>query len=85
MVMVGATTLGFVGGIQVVGIRKTGKFASYYDPVDKVSYSSITGGAGDRIAQHSTDRDNSPWNLGYWLEKNLLVRAKMKTVVYHLN
>ena len=63
----------------------SGNFSSFYDPIDKIYYSAVTGGSGDRIAQHSTDRDNSPWNLGYWLETDLTARGKMKTVVYHLN
>jgi hypothetical protein len=63
----------------------SGTFSSFFDSASGRSYSSITKGVGDRIAQHSNDRVDSPWNFGYWIQTNLATRSKMKTVVYHLN
>lgn len=61
-----------------------GAFASYYDSGAKRNYRSITDGTGDYVAQHSTDRVKSPWNWGYWTEKDPTVRAKMKTKIIHI-
>lgn len=33
---------------------------------------------GDKIDQHSTDRDHSPWNRGYTIERDPSVRKKMR-------
>lgn len=63
----------------------SGTFSSFFDSGSGRSYSSVTQGIGDRVAQHSTDRVDSPWNFGYWIQTNLATRSKMKTVVYHLN
>lgn len=61
-----------------------GEFANYYDSGAKRNYRSITDGRGDFIAQHTTDRVKSPWNWGYWTEKDLTVRAKMRTKIIHI-
>lgn len=63
----------------------TGTFANYFDTTFSKNYLSVTSGSGDRIAQHSTDRDDAPWNWGYWTETDMRVIPKMKTIVYHLN
>jgi hypothetical protein len=62
----------------------SGSFANYYDPTFGKAYSSVTGGSGDRIAQHSTDRVDSPWNWGYWNESHPDIKSKMRTKVIHL-
>lgn len=43
-----------------------GQFGSYYDRGLRRNYNSVTGGKGDKIAQHTTDRDGAPWNWHYW-------------------
>lgn len=55
----------------------------YTDPIG-VSYTSITGGSGDSISQHSTDRDHAPWNWGYWTT-TLENRAKYKVKLLKMN
>ncbi|MFT4298351.1 MAG: amidase domain-containing protein [Aeromicrobium sp.] len=59
----------------------SGTFINYYDSGKKRNYNQITGGKGDKMAQHTADRDGAPWNWGYHTESNPKVRAKMKTVV----
>jgi hypothetical protein len=60
-----------------------GGFASWTE--NGRSYSSVTGGSGDYIDQHTTDRWHSPWNWGYWTETSPTIRAKMKTIILHFN
>lgn len=61
-----------------------GTFANIVDTKTKRNYRTITGGKGDFIAQHTTDRDGSPWNWGYQTEKDPKIKAKMKTVIIHI-
>lgn len=45
----------------------TGAYAHFYSSSLGGYYSTIVkNNYGDRITQHSTDRDGSPWELGYW-------------------
>jgi hypothetical protein len=60
-----------------------GAFANWSD--SGKTYSSVTGGSGDYINQHTTDRWHSPWNWGYWTETSPTIRASMKTVILHFN
>ena len=60
----------------------SGTFANYADT--NGPYYAVTGGSGDRIAQHSTDRVDSPWNWGYWTENSWSVVQNMRTKVLHL-
>lgn len=53
----------------------------FYDPDLQVNYSSINGGSGDAISQHSNDRDHAPWNIGFMTEPDPLVKAQMKVVL----
>lgn len=62
-----------------------GTFANIVDSHTKKNYRSITGGKGDYIAQHTTDRDGSPWNWGYQTEKDPKIKKKMKTVLIRIN
>ncbi|WP_182047596.1 amidase domain-containing protein [Curtobacterium sp. ME26] len=62
-----------------------GAFADYKDSKTGRNYRSITNGKGDFIAQHSKDRNGSPWNWGYQNEKDAKIKKKMKTVIIHLN
>jgi hypothetical protein len=55
----------------------------YTDP-NGVSYTSITGGSGDSMSQHSTDRDHAPWNWGYWTT-TLEFRAKYRVKLLRMN
>lgn len=61
----------------------TGKwfFADYFDRANSINYQEITGGSGDMMSQHSTNRDKAPWNYGYQIERDPTVRAKMRTMV----
>ncbi len=61
----------------------TGKwfFADYFDRANGVNYLEITGGSGDMMSQHSTNREKAPWNYGYQIERDPTVRAKMRTMV----
>lgn len=61
-----------------------GNFANYFDPGFQVNYTSITGGSGSRMVQHTTDRDWAPWNFGYWNENDPSVRALMKTKILRI-
>lgn len=67
-----------------------GTFINYQDPVTLFNpsplpnYSTITGGSGSRMAQHTTDRDWAPWNYGYWGEHDAGVRAKMRTKILRI-
>jgi cell wall-associated NlpC family hydrolase len=63
----------------------SGTFANYYSPADTLPYSAVTGGSGDRVAQHSNDRVDSPWNFGFYIETDKPIRDNMQTIVYHLN
>lgn len=72
------------GYSHVAVSTNSGAFATFMDPSYGVSYASITGGSGDRIAQHSTDRVDSPWNLGWWEETNPTYKANMRTKIIHL-
>lgn len=58
-------------------------FYPYTDPIG-VSYTGITGGSGDSMSQHSTDRDHAPWNWGYWTT-TLEFRAKYKVKLLKIN
>lgn len=60
-----------------------GTFPSYYDSHYSKNYSSVTGGYGDFLDQHSRDRYHAPWNWGYWVERNSTTRSKMRTVIIH--
>lgn len=60
-----------------------GAFASWSE--NGKPYSSVTGGSGDYINQHTTDRYHSPWNWGYWTESSPTVRAQMRTIILHFN
>ena len=62
-----------------------GSFVDFYDSSKSKNYNSVTGGAGSKLAQHTTDRDGAPWNWGYWTQGNLTIRAKMHTRVLHLD
>jgi Putative amidase domain len=63
----------------------TGREAYYpYTDPNGISYTSITGGSGDSISQHSTDRDHAPWNWGYWTT-TLEFRAKYKVKLLKMN
>lgn len=44
----------------------TGAYANYKDPNFGYYKDAVKNNYGDRVTQHSTDRDGSPWNLGYW-------------------
>jgi hypothetical protein len=55
----------------------------YTDPIHG-SYTKITGGSGDSISQHSTDRDHAPWNWGYWTT-TMEFRAKYKVKLLKMN
>ena len=55
-------------------------FGTYASP-----YKGMGTGKGDKIAQHSTDRDGAPWNYGYLTETDGTVRPKMKAAVLHLS
>lgn len=61
-----------------------GTFVNYYDNGYSKNYNSVTGGAGSKLAQHSTDRDGAPWNWGYWVETRTSVRQLMKTRLIHI-
>jgi len=60
---------------------KWGDYINYYDPVIERNYNSVTGGEGDKMAQHTTDRDGAPRNWGYHIEYDPTVKAKMRTVI----
>ncbi len=62
-----------------------GNFVNYYDVTARKNYNSVTGGSGDKIAQHSTDRDGAPWNWGYHGEPDKTVKAKMRTKILHIS
>lgn len=62
-----------------------GSFANVVDSHTNKNYRSVTGGKGDYIAQHSTDRDGSPWNWGYQTQKDAKIKKKMKTVLIKLS
>lgn len=53
-----------------------GTFANWSD--NGKAYSSVTGGSGDYINQHTTDRWHSPWNWGYWTETSPTIRASIE-------
>ena len=59
-----------------------GTFADYVS--GGVNYSSITGGKGSHISQHSNDRDWAPWNWGYWNQHDPAIRNNMRTWVVHI-
>ena len=59
-----------------------GSFTDYVS--GGVNYTSITGGKGSYVTQHSTDRDWSPWNWGYWNQHDPTIRANMRTWVVHI-
>ena len=59
-----------------------GTFADYVSA--GINYQSITGGKGSHISQHSTDRDWSPWNWGYWNQHDPAIRSNMRTWVVHI-
>lgn|GEM_PF-3304717 len=63
-----------------------GSFANYQDPFPSPlpNYSSITGGSGSRMAQHTNDRDWAPWNYGYWGERDASIRSKMRTKILRI-
>lgn len=48
-----------------------------------LSTSTVTGGSGDFIDQHTENRRHTPWNLGFWKEKDLTTRGLMRTVILH--
>lgn len=62
-----------------------GTFVNYFDTSHSKNYNSVTGGAGSKIAQHSTDRDGAPWNWGYWTETRSSVRQLMQTRVIRIS
>lgn len=62
-----------------------GTFANYTDPATGKNYQSVTGGSGDHISQHTTDREFSPWNWGYWTETDPKVKNAMDTIIIHFN
>jgi hypothetical protein len=63
----------------------TGREAYYpYTDPNGFSYTSITGGSGDSMSQHSTDRDHAPWNWGYWTT-TLEFRAKYRVKLLRMN
>jgi cell wall-associated NlpC family hydrolase len=47
------------------------------------NYNDVTGGRGDKMAQHTRDRDGAPWNWGYWKQRNHDIRERMRTKVIH--
>jgi hypothetical protein len=61
-----------------------GKFGSFYDSSKKMNYNAVTHGSGDKMAQHTTDRDGAPWNWGYHTERKPKTRAKMRTLIIHM-
>lgn len=62
-----------------------GDFTNYYDSTKNRNYNQVTGGHGDKIAQHTTDRDGAPWNWGYQTQRDPKIRAKMRTVLLEMN
>lgn len=65
-----------------------GKYGSFWDTDsagNRVNYNQITGGRGDKMAQHATDRDGAPWNWGYQTQRNPKIRSKMGTLVVAVN
>lgn len=62
-----------------------GVFANFYDSHYGKNYNTVTSGYGSRIAQHTTDRYNAPWNWGYHTETRVNVLIQMHTRVIHIN
>jgi hypothetical protein len=58
-----------------------GKFANYYDKSNKAYYRDW-GASGSKIAQHTTDRVDAPWNWAYRISTPK-DRAKLKYYVLH--
>jgi hypothetical protein len=62
-----------------------GPYLNFYDPEKKMNYLDVNLGSGDRMSQHSSDRDYAPWNWGFQTQTNPTIRAKMRTLVLKLN
>lgn len=62
-----------------------GNYISYPDPKARKNYNQVNGGYGDKIAQHTTDRDGAPWNWAYYSLRDSEARKKVRAVVLHVN
>jgi hypothetical protein len=59
--------------------------SGYGDFANTDGYEGMTGGYGDYMSQHTTDRDYAPWNYGFWKQQNAITRAKMNTWLIKVN
>jgi hypothetical protein len=55
---------------------------AYYDEGHKKRYNYFYT-VGSRMAQHSGDRVNAPWNWGYKNEAKAVTRKKMRIWIVH--
>lgn len=60
-----------------------GQYINYVDPISAVNFASAHVGKGDKIAQHTTDRDGAPWNIGIYMERDPKIPAKWTARVVH--
>ena len=47
------------------------------------AYANDNGGYGDKIAQHTTDREDAPWNYGYLHPDTTIDTSHMAIGVIH--
>lgn len=73
------------GWSHVSVVTGWGTYIKYWDYKKQKGYWQVTGGRGDKIAQHTRDRDGAPWNWGYHTERNPKVRARMRTILVQMN
>jgi hypothetical protein len=61
-----------------------GSFANFVDPSSGKNYRSVLSGVGDYMSQHTRHRDYAPWNWGFWIQADPIKRAKMDTIILHI-